>query len=333
MRRPLRAGFAVAIVGAVAAACGLDLVGSGGVSTPAEDAGHEAGPAVLPDGATDDGNVTDLDSGPDPFLDAGLDVSPANCLAVCDGGTCEGGVCRIACVGSNACANDRVVCPPGVPCEVNCAGSGACGKGVDCLAASACKVACTGSNACANDAIDCSGTLCQTDCVGSSACASGVRCDAGSCNVQCKGASACGNAPVLCEGATCGVRCGSGTDDSRGACANGVTCSAVNACEISCLSRETCRNSPVVAFAGDASTVKCTAQDTCQGGVNVTAADASIHCQGNNACNNSLLTCDGGNCTMSCTGNLSPKFCCSDPPSTCNEVEMAGCNIGNTGCP
>src|SRR5688572_24940057 len=114
----------------VLAACGLDLAGTlgGGGTDPAD--------ATTPiDGSTSDASgsdgaldAADASDGDAPNDAPDLDAAQANCLAACDGGTCDGGFCMFSCAGINACAG-RIVCPANIPCVVECNGTNACAGG------------------------------------------------------------------------------------------------------------------------------------------------------------------------------------------------------------
>ena len=126
MRRRIFFLFASA---ALATACGLSAVGLL-QEEPIDGGPSEAG--VLPDGAPiTDGEVPLGDAGDAGSKDSAVDANPANCVAGCDGGSCDGGTCVFSC-GVNGCQGAPVVCPPGIPCAVECSGEGACNKGVDC---------------------------------------------------------------------------------------------------------------------------------------------------------------------------------------------------------
>lgn len=316
-------------------ACGLDVLGSKAVD-PNGDGGSESGTLDGSGGADarDEGSEVDLDGGleADAF---DLDAAQQKCIGACEAGTCEAGTCRIACDGTNACLGG-VVCPAGVPCDVRCSGSNACYDGVDCMAATACKIACIGTNACLQNGVACSGSTCAVSCSApgndTGTCFGGIRCDAGRCDLGCQGTNTCVNGAVTCDSKICNVRCGDGGDDGRQACSGGVTCNAVNVCNIDCASRQTCVNSPVVAHAGDAATVRCS-RESCRNGIDVTAPDASISCQGMESCINKPITCDadGGKCTASCMGS-DPAFCCT-APTTCTPVVSGGCSFSTNGCP
>jgi len=337
VRRPLRIGFLVVLMGA-GFACGLDVLGSKAVD-PNGDGGSESGTLDGSSGADarDEGSEVDLDGGLDaPALD--LDAAQQKCIGVCEAGTCEAGTCRIGCDGTNACLGG-VVCPAGVPCDVRCSGTNACFQGVDCKGATACSIACNGVNACGSGGVDCSGSTCAVACTGpanpiQATCAGGVRCDAGRCDLTCVGGSACANSPVICDSNVCNVRCGDGGDDGRQACTGGVQCNARDACNIACASRDTCVNNPVVAHAGKSATVHCGTRGSCRAGVDVAAPDASISCQGMDTCINNTLRCDadGGKCTASCDNtNGDPAFCCA-AGSMCSTT-TAGCAFTTNGCP
>jgi hypothetical protein len=327
---PSRRRTLLALVAAFAgAACGLGVAGS-------MDSRRDGGPDA-PDGASLSEAGLDPEGGPEPdggsedgaVVEAGLDASQTNCLAACDGGRCDAGWCTFDCVGANACQNEGVVCPPGIPCHARCQGSSACAAGVDCSAATACRVECTGSGACGNLGVQCSGLMCDVDCVGAGACAAGVTCDAGACAIACEWDDACGNDPVVCNANTCAVRCGTGIDDSRGACAAGVTCRAATSCDVACTSRDTCRNQPVSATSGGTADVRCTARDTCRAGVVVSAGDGGITCGGHDsACIGAPLHCDGGRCTGICDGT-SPTLCCAS--ASCAVVQN-DCTFSDGGC-
>ena len=243
MRQPLRIAFVVVLVGA-GFACGLDVLG-GGPSDDVNDGGQEASTLDQSRPETDareDVNEVELDGGLDGEPPFDLDAAQQKCLGLCEAGTCEAGTCNIDCSGSAACAGSAVVCPPGIPCGVNCAGSNACTEGVDCTGSTACNVVCNGSNACTNAAVACSGSRCSVVCNGSGSCSQGIVCDAGRCDLACRGSASCANAPVTCTSNVCNVRCGDGGDDGRQVCAQGVSCTARYACNVDCISRESCTN-------------------------------------------------------------------------------------------
>ncbi len=319
--RPRRRLFLFAFVSGLVVACGLSALEGGIDLAPPGDAGRDA---ALPNTDAGLGDVVASDAP----VDATLDVSQDNCLALCEAGTCDAGWCEIACVGTNACPTAAVVCPPGIPCHARCEGAGACTQGVDCSGASACKVDCMGQDTCRDAVVSCSGVTCEVGCIGQNACSQGVTCDAGSCNVVCEQASACRNGIVDCTSDDCAIRCGTGADDSRSACLSGVSCTAKAACSVQCTSRETCRTGPVTVRAGTNGTVGCLETSTCQGGVFVTAADASIACSGSNACN-AQVHCDGGQCAATCTDVSDITFCCA--AETCSTTET-NCAITDGGC-
>jgi len=324
-----------ALVAAAGVACGLEVLGTYVAPDGVPDAATEDGPVqradvgVGPTDAGDEGFEIVFDA--QPIFDASLDVNPANCLAVCEAGTCnDAGACVFDCNGSGtACpTNQPVVCPPGVPCEVNCGAQGSCNRGVDCSQASRCTVACNGQSSCTDNPVRCSGDSCVVGCSGADSCDRGVVCDAGSCTLGCSGQSSCIGLPVECYGNSCTVQC-----VGSGACNRGVTCTTKDSCGIKCLGQSSCTDNPVRATATNVS-VLCGGDNSCNRGVATAATDSGIICQNDNACGQNGVSCDGGRCQVQCddTGSTPIKNCCK--ATTCvTPVTKNGCSFTTTGCP
>ncbi len=328
-------GAVAVAVGVVA--CGIDLLGTGGSLDDGEaDAGGDA-PGSRDAGGErgDEGGEIFLDAQP---FDALLDVNPANCYPVCDGGNCnEAGACVFKCNGNDrSCPpnGERIVCPPGVPCEVYCSANNSCDRGVDCSQASRCFVDCNGMGACRGGTVDCAGDSCEVRCRAPGTCDRSVSCDAGSCNLRCTGANACvsPNEPVQCFGSSCAVQCGA--DGVTGACDRGVVCTASDSCSINCASSNTCRGG-VVAAVADKVSVTCNGAGTCDKGVRINAGDGGVTCKGNEACGTASsdgVTCDGGYCHVACdgTGNTAIRNCCN--ATLCAPPRANGCSFTANNC-
>ncbi len=322
--------FLVSSVVAVTA-CGLTAVGE--MVEPSRDAGApEAGPPFLLDGALPDGAPAG-DGGTDAVADASFDAQ-GRCLEVCEAGTCNAGTCTIDCSVAASCAG-RVVCPPDVACEVKCTGALACAQGVDCTQAGACNIDCSGSGACINQPVACGGSTCAVSCAGASSCTQSVSCDAGTCNVQCTGNGSCINEPVTCNAVTCSVQCGADAGGGAGkdSCSQSVVCNAQTACNIACVSDDTCKSGFVQATA-PAVDVRCMDTNACAGGLAVSGADASVTCRKNGACGDTIY-CDAGACSAACAAPEKPAahLCCA-PGSAC-ALDAAACDDTKfvTGCP
>ncbi|MBA3539038.1 MAG: hypothetical protein H0T79_05375 [Deltaproteobacteria bacterium] len=164
---------------------------------------------------------------------AGVDAGRADAAGgVCDAnrcgsksGTCVGAVCVI-----RQGTDGRVECPDGELCRVECVGSDACKTGgVDCKKALGCEVICLGSNACQHG-VDCADApTCKVRCEGTSACQgdgeSSVQCRHGSCDVTCEGSTAtCQQGIQLDNGATCSSHCCDGACGSNTCPTNDATC-------------------------------------------------------------------------------------------------------------
>ena len=326
MRRRPRIVLAAAL-GAVLVACGLGAVGT--LAGDAGNGGPDGGDGTAGEGgrdASEEGLEVFLDA--QPIFDAALDTNPANCLAVCDAGVCDGGTCVIACRGGNPCPPDQqVVCPPGVPCEVDCIAANSCNRGVDCTQATRCKIGCIGDNTCAENKVLCTGDSCVVDCKGPTTCNRGVACDAGSCIIRCTGSDSCHENKIECYSDTCSVQCGNG----QTACNRGVTCVGQESCTILCNGTNSCAENAVVARAKNVS-VTCSAQSSCNRGVEISAGDGGIVCKNDSACAG-ILHCDGGRCQASCsnTQNNAMQLCCKSP-TTCSS-QATNCGFTNQGCP
>lgn len=334
-----RTRIAVAtFLGAVFVACGIDLLGTAPVPDGGADGGED-GPyrdGGRADGPLDEGGEIYLDA--QPISDALLDVNPANCYPVCDGGNCnDAGACVFTCDGTDpSCppAGERVVCPPGVPCEVYCTGVSTCDRGVDCSQASRCKIDCNGTNVCRGDTIDCTGDSCEVSCRSVNSCNRQVSCDAGSCVIKCTGSGSCTSAPVACNADTCTVECGG--ELTANACDRAVTCTAKNACNVTCTGTNTCRGAVLSAVA-DKVDVTCAGSGQCDKGVQINAGDGGVLCKGTSACGTGStdgISCDGGRCQVACdgTGTTAVRSCCSAaicaPPKAAN-----ACKFTDAGCP
>jgi hypothetical protein len=332
-KRAARVVLLVAIFAALVA-CGLDILATGGGASGLDDDGGREGATL--DGAQGDG--ADLGDGsqvilppvPDPFLDAGLDVNPQNCLDGCDGGTCDGGWCVLDCTGQGSCGAN-VQCPPGIPCDVECGGLGACAKGVDCTQASACKINCQGQGSCANAPVGCSGLGCKIDCSGLGACAKGVDCDASVCAIACTGDQSCRNEATTCNADICSIRCGVAGEIGKDSCSDGIACKATQLCDIGCVAHNDCRNVPITAESAGTTIVQCTGDMTCtRGSILSGAGEAGVVCTGGMGACGQKTYCDAGSCFATCAkDNLT--FCCKPGP-TCKIKELPGCKISDGGC-
>jgi len=322
----------VVALGALAA-CGLNVLATG--DRPDPDAGSDAtttdaaGRDAPGDAPSGDGSQIVLPPVPDPFLDAGLDANQANCLAGCDGGTCDAGWCVLDCATAGTCTNDRVVCPPGIPCEVDCKGQGSCAQGVDCTAASACRIDCSGLGSCINQPVECSGLACKIDCLGNGSCTKGVSCDAGTCAIACLGDGTCTNAPVTCNANTCTVRCGVAGDVGKDSCSKGVTCDTTQLCDIGCVAHNVCKNEPIAARSDGTSIVQCTGQTSCNKNVVLGGAEAGVLCSGSGSCADKAF-CDAGKCAATCV-NENITLCCKNGV-VCDRTKK-NCQIDSMGCP
>jgi hypothetical protein len=139
---------------------------------PRVDAGKPPKDARLPDAPPPDGPL-------------------ARCGAGCPG-TCEGGVCVIACSGTRSCEAD-VICPVIGACRVECTGRESCRGEIIC-GAGRCTVACSGDKSCRK------GTQCASSCA---------------CDVACTGIEACGRAS-MCPDDAC--RAGKGCTSQPSGC-------------------------------------------------------------------------------------------------------------------
>lgn len=293
------AGIAMAVI-----ACGLSVVGSD------EDAIVEP---IGDGGPTTDGPQGSLEAAPsppppvDPF-EAGIDASPDNCNAACDGGTCDGGWCVMGCGTNGGKCPSSVTCPPGIPCEVHCTGADACRKGVDCGEATACNVLCSGTASCSEETVRCKGTACQVTCAAKDACIGGIACDAGTCVLRCLQDSTCKNDKVTCHADRCTVECGVEKTEGKDTCMAGVDCHAKTSCDIRCQADNSCKSGPVTGAAGETVDVTCSGTNSCQVIVGASAADSGVRCTGTGACINGVV-CDGGQCLAQCN-DTDYRLCC-----------------------
>lgn len=313
----------------VLVACGLDVLATGdGAGPGGPDATSDGSGDARSDASLGDGSPIELP--PDPVLDGGLDVNQANCLAACDGGSCDAGWCVLACGTQNACTSSRVDCPPGIPCEVHCTGEGSCTQGVDCTGASACRIDCSGSGSCTTKPVQCSGLGCKVDCLGKGSCTSGVDCDAGACAIACLGEGTCTTSPITCNANTCSVRCGVGGEVGKDSCTQGVKCDTTQLCDIRCAAHDVCRNQPISARSDGTSSVQCTGETTCNKGSILSGGEAGVLCSGNGSCETRTF-CDAGKCTAWCE-NENIAFCCKGDAVVC-ERRTKNCAITASGCP
>ena len=315
-------------------ACGLDVLATGGGPAGLEDDASAEG--VTLDGAKRDGSDPGdgsqilLPPLPDPFLDAGLDVNPQNCIDSCDGGSCDGGWCVLDCTAQDSCGAN-VQCPPGIPCDVECRGRASCTKGVDCTQASACKINCAGQGACINAPVGCSGLGCKIDCTGQGACTKGVDCDASTCSVACSGDGSCINEPTTCNADICSIRCGIGGEMGKDSCSQGIACKTTQRCDIGCVANGTCRNVPITAESAGTTIVQCTGDQTCtRGSILSGAGEAGVVCTGGAGACGQKTYCDAGKCFATCAKD-DLTFCCKPGP-TCGIKELPGCTISDGGC-
>ena len=309
------------------AACGLDVLATGDRSPDATGPDAGTSDAASGDVPFQDGTQITLPPVPDPFLDAGLDASQDNCLAGCDGGTCDAGWCVFDCAGG--CTAKTVQCPAGIPCDVRCTGAGSCTQGIDCTEASACRIDCSGGGSCTTKPVQCSGLACKIDCLGAGSCTSGVNCDAGACSISCLGEGTCTTLPTTCNANTCTIRCGAGGEVGKDSCSAGVKCDTTQLCDIGCVAHNVCRNQPVKARSDGTSIVNCTGQTSCNKGSVLGGGQAGVACSGAGACATKTF-CDAGKCTASCN-NDNFNFCCK-LPSACTETPT-NCVISAMGCP
>lgn len=331
LERPTRVVMVVAVLAALVA-CGLDVLATG--DGPGD--GPGAGDGAAADGAAadgagfDDGSQVVLPPVPDPFLDAGLDVNPQNCLDGCDGGTCDGGWCVIDCSAQGSCPAN-VQCPPGIPCDVRCSGLGSCTQGVDCTPASACRIGCIGQGACTGKPVGCSGLGCKIDCAGLGSCSEGVDCDASTCSIACTGDGTCTGEAVTCNADICTIRCGVGKEVGKESCSQGIRCDTTQLCDIGCVAHNDCRNVPITAHSDGTSIVQCTGDTTCTRGSILSGGEAGVLCTGGMGACGQKTYCDAGKCFAACE-NDDLTFCCKGGPPACNTKAGKGCKISDGGC-
>lgn len=167
-----------------------------------------------------------------------IDADNTACLAVCNLGTCSGGVCTIQCSQFNGgnCP-DPSPCPAGIPCRLVCTGDG-CNSAVTCGPASECEIDCRADAVCGTSVRCGDATICEVTC-GNDACRNGVECSPSneSCVVTCTGETGCGG-DITCLAGRCDISCfGTGT------CHAAVDCSTACACDVECPSGE-CGGAP-----------------------------------------------------------------------------------------
>jgi hypothetical protein len=84
-----------------------------------------------------------------------LPAPGGSCPDMCEQ-PCTDNVCRIVCQGASECANDNIVCPPGLSCELACRGPSSCANvTLKCPVSASCEAQCGGPNACSNLNVQC----------------------------------------------------------------------------------------------------------------------------------------------------------------------------------
>jgi hypothetical protein len=133
------------------------------------------------------------------------------CPPGCD--DCINGVCRISCVGKDACKTHTLGCPDGHACSVDCLGEAACQDAqIECPSSHQCMVVCDGKDACSKVNVSCGAGDCSMSCGAGTACKdSSISCfPGGACSATCSG-----EAPDMlgCSTACSCQTCGGGSDD------------------------------------------------------------------------------------------------------------------------
>lgn len=162
------------------AGAGASTAASGG---EAAGAGGDGGGAAT--GATA-GSGGSLVCGASPDGEAACPGAPCN-------GGCFGGVCRVLCVGTDACKDDPIVCPPGLPCAVQCEGKAACKTAqVSCPPGHGCQLTCDGEDACADGRVTAGAGPLEVICSAKKKTCEklDVHCGANLCQASCEGVSA-----------------------------------------------------------------------------------------------------------------------------------------------
>jgi hypothetical protein len=142
-------------------------------------------------------------------VSCGVDAPPTGqgCPSVCNGG-CNGGLCTIECIGSNACKGKTRSCPSSFDCLVVCSGSQACRDlVVSCPPTDhSCSVNCTAvsSQLCRSLDLECSSD--------------------GSCQLACGSSDQCSSAVVDCGDDACAATCASSTEPTL-QCGSSCGCS------------------------------------------------------------------------------------------------------------
>lgn len=103
---------------------------------------------------------------------------------------------------------------------------------------------------------------------------------------------ACGNASGVCMSGTCVITVGAGTSSA--------TCPANMPCEIDCTTGTSCKSS-ISCAAATSCTIRCMAQNACQGANVTCSSGCKVDCEADYTCWNTHYTCGSGNgCNLEC---------------------------------
>jgi hypothetical protein len=127
------------------------------------------------------------------------------CPKACSGG-CDGAVCRIACLGEQACKELTIACPAGWPCELTCGKMGCEKATVLCPSDAPCTLRCSAEKACHDARAIATQGVTEVECSSAVDVCKGfeIDCGANACGALCQGASKPKlNCQQSCECAPC----------------------------------------------------------------------------------------------------------------------------------
>ena len=155
----------------------------------------------------------------------------------------------------------------------------------------------------ADDVIDAGADACSL-CTGGA----GTTCNAGKCTINCDNGTVCANKAVCGSDLDCTVNC-----NFENACNNTACAADAKSCAFNCkigTNPGACNGITCVA---PVCSVSCEQAGRCNGNIVLGGGDASMICEGTQACANvDSLSCDAGRCDLACNGSCPTPRSCND---------------------
>ncbi len=148
-----------------------DVTGTSGSTSGSTTDGTSGSTTDDTSGSTTDdtsGSTTDDTSGSTTAPVCGENPPPDydSCPEAC--ASCDGDLCRIDCVGLDACKAMTVQCPDGLDCVINCLGEAACADAtLGCPSEHGCDLNCEGKDGCKDAVLNCGAGTCEVGCTSS----------------------------------------------------------------------------------------------------------------------------------------------------------------------